>query len=79
MWDQAQRTRWERNAQAMIVGAGRDDPDAFAEMVRLAEWIIGDGLRTAALLLKEQGYSWASIAEPLGVTREAAFQRFRPR
>lgn len=70
--------RWQRSLSALLAAGGGDDPEGFAEVVRLL-----DGARArlpqAAAQLREQGYSWADIARPLGVTRDAARQRFSAR
>lgn len=84
MIDVGDAKRYEREIRAMLRAAGQDDPEGFAEVVRLLDWAVTEGLREAATeLRKEQngvrGYSWTEIAAPLGVTRSAAAQRFRPR
>ena len=67
----------ERWLSAMIAKAGRDDPEALAQVIALL-----DDARTklpaAAQALREAGYSYADIARPLGIARESAFLRFRP-
>ena len=45
-----------------------------AELVELAERYLRDVVAEAMLL---GGHSWADIGRSLGVTRQAAFQRFR--
>jgi hypothetical protein len=67
--------RWERNLAALIANAGADDPEGFAETVRLID-AARAGLADAAAELRSQGYSWAALAAPLGVTRSAVAQRF---
>lgn len=79
VWDTAERTRWQRNAQAMVNSAAGGDPEAFAALVELADWLSTEGLREAAAGLQDNGYSWADIARPLGVSRQGAYLRFRAR
>jgi hypothetical protein len=58
------------------VAAG--DIEALADMVRLA----GDletHIRQAVIGLRDFGYSWAEIAARLGITRQAAQQRWGAR
>lgn len=76
MLDARQVSRYQRELKAMVRNVGANDPEAFAELVALAEWLTKEGLPAAAQSIREQGHSWADIARPLGVTRAAAFQRF---
>jgi hypothetical protein len=82
MIDVGQSKRYEREIRAMLRAAGDDDPEGFAQVVKLLDWAVSEGLREAASRLRESdtagvpGYSWAEIASPLGVTRSAAQQRF---
>ncbi|MBF6483833.1 hypothetical protein IU431_06635 [Nocardia otitidiscaviarum] len=52
------------------------DPDAFAEMVDIAAEFTDALAPTARALRKAGGFSWAEIAEPLGISRQAAQQRW---
>lgn len=85
MIDVGDAKRYEREIKAMLRAAGDDDPEGFAQVVKLLDWAVTEGLREAAARLREPsangqpGYSWAEIAAPLGVTRSAAAQRFRLR
>lgn len=85
MIDVRDAKRYEREIRAMLRAAGQDDPEGFAEIVRLLDWAVSEGLREAAAELRKpqangvRGYSWAEIAAPLGVTRSAAAQRFAAR
>ena len=85
MLDRDELTRWERLTAAMLVQAATDDPAAFAQVVGLldrARELLPDvayQLRVRASASggdKLDGYSWADLAESLGVTRSAAAQRF---
>lgn len=64
----------------MVSNVSANDPEAFAVLVRLADWLNKEGLSTAADGLRMiGGYSWSEIARPLGVSKSAAFQRFGAR
>lgn len=58
------------------------DPDDLADLVAIRDQVdelLGDVVRR---MREHQGWSWAEIAAPLGITRQAAQQRFgarRPR
>lgn len=60
-------------AYARRVGAG--DVEALAPMLDLSR-SLDQAISTAVLGLREFGYSWAEIANRLGVTRQAAQQRW---
>ena len=60
-------------AYARRVAAG--DADALAAMAGLATEL-DDAIRQAVSGLRQAGYSWAEIAARLGVTRQAAQQRW---
>jgi hypothetical protein len=60
-------------AYARRVGAG--DVDALADMTGLATEL-DETISQAVTGLRETGYSWAEIAARLGVTRQAAQQRW---
>lgn len=61
-------------AWARRVAAG--DIDAIADMAAAVDEL-DDALRDAVTGLRGKGYSWAEIATRLGVTRQAAQQRWR--
>ena len=60
-------------AHARRVAAG--DVDALAEMTGLAAEL-DEAITQAVTGLRNTGYSWAEIAARLGVTRQAAQQRW---
>lgn len=60
-------------AWARRVAAG--DIDAIADMATAAREL-DDAMRRAVTGLRGKGYSWAEIAARLGVTRQAAQQRW---
>ena len=63
-------------AYSRRVGAG--DIEAVAEMTDLARQL-DDIIQDAITSLREHGYSWADIARPLGISRQAAQQRWGSR
>ena len=60
-------------AHARRVAAG--DVDALADMTRLATEL-DEAITQAVTGLRKGGYSWSEIAARLGVTRQAAQQRW---
>ena len=65
-------------AQAAIESlAQRNDPDAFAHLLRLAQ-INGECLGTSARTLAEAS-SWSGVADMAGTTKQAAWSRWRTR
>jgi ribosomal protein S20 len=63
-------------AHAKRIAAG--DVDALADMTGLATEL-DEAIAQAVLGLREAGYSWADIAARLGVSRQAAQQRWGQR
>jgi hypothetical protein len=81
MMEPEELRRWERLTAAMIRKAGEDDPEAFAAVVNILD-AARDQLREAAFVLRcapnqQRGFSWFDIGQALGVTRQAAQQRFQ--
>lgn len=76
MWTADEYSRWDRNLRAMVRSAGTNDPEAFADLLRLADWLNEYGLPEAYQRLQREGYSAAEIARPTGKTRQALHQRF---
>jgi hypothetical protein len=60
-------------AYSRRIAAG--DIEAIAAMTTLASQL-DDAITDAITSLRTAGYSWADIARPLGVTRQAAQQRW---
>jgi hypothetical protein len=60
-------------AYARRVATG--DVEALADMVNLSE-LLDQALTDAVTGLRAHGYSWADIADRLGITRQAAHQRW---
>lgn len=79
MWTDAERSRWERHLRAMVKDAGSNDPEAFAQLVELADWLNREGLPDAYAQLQAQGYSARDIARPLPCTHQAAHARYARR
>lgn len=76
--------RWQRHLANLIKQAGSGDAEQFATVVRLLDSAVGDGLRAAADNLRQPqgdqpGYSWTELGNALGVSRQAAQQRFGTR
>jgi hypothetical protein len=61
--------------QAIQALARRSDPAAFSELLRLSA-LVGESLGESARSLAEGG-SWAYVGEVAGVTRQAAWSRWR--
>jgi hypothetical protein len=62
--------------QAIQALARLSDPAAFSELLRLSA-LVGESLGVSARSLAEGG-SWAQVGEAAGVTRQAAWSRWRP-
>lgn len=54
--------------------AHRTDPDAFAQLLDLAQ-VTGECLGISARTLAEQG-SWSGVAQVAGTTKQAAWERW---
>jgi hypothetical protein len=61
--------------QAVEALAHLSDPAAFSELLRLSA-LVGECLGVSARSLADGG-SWAHVAEVAGVTRQAAWSRWR--
>ncbi|HEY6684549.1 MAG TPA: hypothetical protein VI030_16325 [Propionibacteriaceae bacterium] len=61
--------------QAVEALARLSDPAAFSELLRLSA-LVGESLGVSARSLADGG-SWANVAEVAGVTRQAAWSRWR--
>lgn len=66
--------RFRRELAAMVRAAG-DDPEAFATVCALFD-AVRDQMPQAVVALRDQGFSYADIARALGVTKQAAQQRY---
>jgi len=66
-------TRRIVRAYARRVASG--DVEALTDMVALAS-VLDDAIGQAVTGLRSHGYSWADIANRLGITRQAAQQRW---
>lgn len=60
-------------AHSRRVGAG--DVEALGDLVGLRD-LIWLEIKQAAQQLHAEGYSWAEIARPLGISKQAAHQAF---
>jgi hypothetical protein len=61
--------------QAVEALAHMSDPAAFSELLRLSA-LVGESLGISARSLADGG-SWAHVADVAGVTRQAAWSRWR--
>jgi hypothetical protein len=61
--------------EAMEALARLSDPAAFSELLRLSA-LVGECLGVSARSLADGG-SWANVADVAGVTRQAAWSRWR--
>lgn len=52
------------------------DPEAFAEALALLKWASQVLAPAAVDELRRQGYSWADVARPIGISRATAQERF---
>ena len=63
----------------IIRGHGRRcadaDPEDLAELIAMS-LTLDEAVTTAVAGLRRNGFSWAQIAAPLGITRQAAQMRF---
>lgn len=67
----------ESLGSAILAGAGDDaDPLAVVARVAQAEVIVRDLLRQAVGTARLEGHSWAAVGAELGMSRQAAQQRF---
>lgn len=75
----------ERLTAAAISRAAKDDPEAFAQVVKVLDSARARLPYAAHMLTRPTtnadgvtvpGYSWAEIAAPLGITRQAAHSKY---
>jgi len=85
MLEQREIDRWRRLTDAMLRHAAEDDPEAFAQVVDILDRAQAKLPAVADRLRDDQvregvnyapRYSWAHLANALGVTRSAVQQRF---
>jgi hypothetical protein len=69
-------------AKRIIRGAGKrvavGDEWELGELISLRDEV-EEAIDTAVAGLREQGHSWAYIADGLGVTRQSAYERYSKR
>lgn len=75
MLEPARRTRTLRELRSIAKEVGANDPEAFAELVAIRE-AFDVLIRAAVDEQRRNGYSWADLARPLGITRSAVNQRY---
>lgn len=64
-----------RVTRSLVRRAEEGDPEALEELVKL-QAVIADAIPAAARGLHARGHSWTWVAGVLGITRQAARQRF---
>lgn len=76
MLEPDERRRWQRNMDAILRKIGDQDPEGIAELVQLLDQTIAEVPTYIAHARGRYGYSWTDIGRALGVSRQAARQRF---
>lgn len=66
--------RFRRELRALAAKA--NDPEGFATAVQLADELEAALATRAHELRQVDGYSWADLARPLGISRQGAAQRY---
>jgi hypothetical protein len=64
-----------RTMRALVRRVGASDPDDLSLLLDLRDELDA-GLGRAVAELRASGFSWSEIARPLGMTRQAAQQRW---
>jgi hypothetical protein len=54
---------------------GRGDPEELTELAEIRD-LVDAQIHLSAEGLRDEGFTWASIGDALGITRQAAEQRF---
>lgn len=76
MLETSRQSRTLRELRALCAEVGTNDPEAFASLVEIRA-IFDVMIREAAgTLRRDRGHSWADLARPLGISRQAAQQRY---
>lgn len=68
--------RTVRGAGRCVASRGLEGPDDLRDLADLAV-VANEAVTVAVAGLRAQGCSWQVIADSLGVTRQAAWERFR--
>lgn len=74
MIEEKEVQRLRRHLRAIT--AKCDDPDALAAITEVLSDDVAEIVAEQARSLHDRGYSWAEIARPLNITRQAAHQRY---
>lgn len=74
MIEPEQAQRYRRELAAMVRAAG-DDPEAFATVAALLD-DARTAMHAAVTELRKQGFSYGDLGRALGVTKQAAQQRY---
>lgn len=70
-------TRAERELKSLTREVGQNDPEAFAQLVAIRDHFDSLIALAANELRNVQGYSWADLARPLGLSRQSVYERYR--
>jgi hypothetical protein len=76
MLEPSDLARYERELRAMLRRIGDEDPEGIAELVHLIDRAHGELDTAVAVARIRHGWSWAQLAAPTGLTRQALAQRF---
>lgn len=68
--------RYQRELRAMLRRAGDEDPEGFASIAGLLTAACESLAPAAEMAKARHRYSWADLAGPFGVSRQAMQQRF---
>lgn len=74
MIDDYDKSRWNRNVNAMLRAAG-DDPEAFA-FIDAMIMMLKSGMTNSYDELTRQGFSAADVARAMGVSRQAVWRKY---
>lgn len=66
-------TRWERHARAL--GRKADDAEGLAQVLALVDAFEAAAMDAITRMQGEEGFSWAYLAKPLGLTKQGLQQR----
>ena len=74
--DGMEKINLSKNLQTEVRKLLADNPLAGLEEITRLRHTISEQEREAVFLALDQGHSWREIGEALGVSKQAAFQRF---
>lgn len=65
--------RWERHARAL--GRKADDAEGLAQVLAIVDRFEASAMDAITRMQGEEGFSWAYLARPLGITKQGLQQR----